>query len=264
MGLFSSNSSNRNGDYAGQNRVNSSNHFGNANMDRRPSFPGYDHGDTFGGNVVDANATAGQGIFGRDHSAGLVDQLNNVNTTGNSGIMNHDLNTGLANHNTYITGNQGYFHQNDGGALGQPTTNTNMSGNQGISHHDRNATVIDPTRTSNHTEQNETSGYNGISAYSKTGTDFAGRGGWFSRRRNRDDGTKAYSKTSTGGTKGGGVFGRRGHRHTNNANFGLRPSSHSNRHQRERFDINSGRYNRRPSFGQWLKYSPRCARLPPY
>lgn len=203
MGLFSSNSSNRNDDYADQ---------------------------------------------------------NGVNTTRNSGIMNRDLNTGLTNHNTHITGNQGHFHQNDGDALGQPNTNTNMTGNQGISHHDGNAAVVDPTTTSYNTEQHGTSAYNGISAYSKTGTDLAGRGGWFSRRRNRDNGTKAYSKTSTGG----GIFGRRGNRDTNIANFGLRPGSHSNRHQRERFDINSGRYNKRPSFGQWLKYGSRCARFPSY
>src|SRR5277367_6026196 len=101
MGLSSSNSSNRNGDYADQTRVNSSNHFGNANMDRRPSFPSHDHGNTYGSNSVDANATAGQGIFGHDHSAGLANQPNNINTTRNSGIMNHDLNTGLTNHNTH-------------------------------------------------------------------------------------------------------------------------------------------------------------------
>jgi hypothetical protein len=139
-----------------------------------------------------------------------------------------------------------------------------MTGNQGISHHDRNAAVVDPTTTSNHTGQHRTSGYNGISVYSKAGTGSAGRGGWFSRLRNRDNGTRAYSQTSTGATNGWGLFGRRGNRDTGIANFGWRPSSHSNGHQRERFDINSGRYNRRPSFGQWLKYGPRCVLLPLY
>ena len=160
--------------------------------------------------------------------------------------------------------NDGYADQNDGGALGQPNTNTNMTGNQGISHHDRNAAVVDPTTTSSHTGQHETSGYNGIAAYPKTGTGSAGHGGWFSRRRNRGNGTRAYSETSTGATRGRELFGRRGNRDAGIANFGWRPSSHSNRYQRERFDINSSRYNRRPSFGQWLKYSSRRAQLPLY
>jgi hypothetical protein len=92
MGIFSSYSNNRNDDYADQNGVNSSDHFGDANMDTRSSFSGYNHRNTYGSNSVKASTAVGQGVFGRDHSAELGNQPKNNNAAGNSGIMKHDLN----------------------------------------------------------------------------------------------------------------------------------------------------------------------------
>jgi hypothetical protein len=260
MGLFSGNRNTRNDTYLDQNGVNgdqygnTGNHFsnhGNTVNDGRPSFSSYDQGNTYGNNNVNTNATDGHGNFGRDRNTGMTNQSNNINnTSGNHGVMNHDRNTGLTSHTSNTTGNQAYFHQNDGGALGQ-NANMNMAGQEGLSHHDRNVPVVDPNSNmnSNHIGHHGTSGYNDTSAYSKTGT---GRGGWFSRRRNQDHGNPAHSQTGTGAAAGGGWFSR--NRGAGFMNSSKRTRSHANRHQREKFDINSGRYNRRPSFGQWLKY----------
>jgi hypothetical protein len=51
----------------------------------------------------------------------------------------------------------------------------------------------------------------------------------------------------------GGLLGRRRNGNTGVANVHGRTGRHGGRYQNEKFDINSGNYNRRPSFRQWLK-----------
>jgi hypothetical protein len=257
MGLFSSNRNYHNDTSPDQNNVNSQvyddggsqfGNYGNTINDGRPSFSSYDQANNYGNSNGDTSTTGGHGIFGRDHNTGLTSQNNNINTTG--GIINHDRTTRPPIKNTNITGNHGHFQHTDGGALRQ-NANMDMNGRQGLSHHDRNTALVEPSANvnANNIGQQGTSGYTGTSAYSNVGT---GRGRWFSRRRNQDYDTSAHSKTGAGATAGGGWFSR--NHGTGVMNSHRRSRFLSNRHQREKFDINSRRYNRRPTFGQWLRY----------
>lgn len=227
------------------------NRFGNhSNIvdDGRPSFSSFDQGNTDGDYNVNTGTTGDHGIVGRDHNAGLTDQTNTNNTTGNNGTMNRNRNGRLRAHYTNMTRNPGPFNRNDGGALGQDA-HLNITEHQGRSRHDpgtasahRNTNMGSNHR---HIGQHGNEDYLGTSAASILGT--RGRG-CFSRRHNRDYNTKARTDATTGG----GWLSR--NRRNGVMNSTRWPRSLSSRHQLEKFDINSGRYNRRPSFGQWPKY----------
>jgi hypothetical protein len=141
-----------------------------------------------------------------------------------------------------------------------------MTRNQSISHRDRNTAVVDPTTTSSYAGQHEASGYSGISptrrlAPAQLDVEGGSADGTTEIMEPEHIQRLARERPRVGGW---GLFGQRGNRDAGIANIGWRPSSHSNRHQREKYDIKSSRYNRRPSSGQWLKYGSRCAQLPLY
>lgn len=263
MGLFSSNRNHGNDTYAEQNNANRhgygntgsqfGSHANNVN-NGPPSFSSYDHGDTYGDNNVSHSATGGYRTLGHDRNAGLTNQENTINATGDHGILHHDGPTRLPGYNTNITANQGHFHRNDGGALGQDA-NVNTDGRHGVSRHDRNVTLVDPNTDmnahDNHTGQNLVRDYNEPSVASKAGT---ARRGWFNRYRNRDYDGPASSQMTTGAAVGGGWLSR--NRRTGVLKLHRRSKSLFTGHQREKFDVNSGLYNRRASFGEWLAYGP--------
>jgi diacylglycerol diphosphate phosphatase/phosphatidate phosphatase len=199
------------------------------------------NGGHYGNSHLGGSGTTNQGMGNN----GPMTQNGNIVNGGTShhGLRHSDQNVGMSSNivNDGTTGHHGLGHNNQG--LGQDNTYGNTSGttNHGIGYNDqaigRNSQFGNDGTTSHTIGRND--GYDEGYNNGKT-------------RHNR--------KAGGGGSFLGGMMGhkqRDGTRRGRNTARGDNHMSHreKKREKRALFDIDSGYYNRRPSFGQWLKFT---------
>ena len=182
--------------------------------------------------------------------------MNQSNNIGNDGTSRHGL-----GHNNQTTGQNDYC-ANDGTNMNTLGRNDGMNNQHGLGHNNQTANGITNGGNTHHgLGQNNQNGNTG--RFGNDGTtshSFGGNNG----NNNQYSNGNSHNRRGQGGGGGGGflsgMMGRKNRsgtqrgRHTNRDEKRM---SHQEKKREKRglFDIDSGYYNRRPSFGQWLKFT---------